>query len=60
MTTEEVVEKGPREEKKVRIHLGFQKRFLYSDILGSTGQSVSSGMCIYVSIYFPFDVWFSS
>ena len=54
MTTEEVVEKGQREEKKVRIQLVSRKSFLCSNILGSTGQSVSSGMCIYVSIYFPF------
>ena len=54
MTTEEVVGKGQREEKKVRIQLVSRKSFLCSNILGSTGQSVSSGMCIHVSIFFPF------
>ena len=45
--------KGPERGEKGKNSTCFQKRFLYSDILGSTGQSVSSGMCIYVSIYFP-------
>ena len=31
----------------------FPEKILRSNNLGSTGQSVSSGMCFYVSIYFP-------